>query len=40
MNEYADMYDLFTDWLIWFVFGTLSAYLLFSLMEYFYGREN
>lgn len=40
MNEYADMYDLFTDWLIWFVLGTLAAYFLFSLMEYFYGREN
>lgn len=40
MDEYVDMYELFFNWLFWFVLGTFSAYILFSFLEYLYGRRD
>lgn len=40
MNEYEDMYDLFFNWLFWFVLGTFASFIVFSLIEYFHEQRN
>jgi len=40
MNEYEDMYELFFNWLFWFVLGTFVSFILFSLLERLYERRD
>lgn len=40
MNEYDSLYELGLNWLFWFLIGTIVAYAIFTLLEYFDGRKD
>lgn len=40
MDEYADMYELFFNWLFWFVLGTFAAFVLFSVLEHLHNERR
>ena len=40
MNEYDTIWELALFWMMWFILGTTAAYIIFSLVEYFNGRED